>query len=460
MTNDTDTDAQKKRIRDLEKENKELKDENKELKKENKEMKKKLDFYESCNMPSSVPNLEKEKKMLRKSKEQKREGKTGPRGVKGHKGNTKILGKPDQTIENNIYQCPYCKSDNVETSNETKEKKVEDSQVVKTTEVTQFIMRKCKCLNCGNTFYSRHTECPIKGNIGINTITQVTVNRFMGRGSLGICKLMSDTFTKFKMSRETVNNIINRTVPAIEKEYEKIVENTQNEFVRYADETGHNLNGAKIWLWVCVVSNAVLYLFGDRSKNTAEKILGTPENLKIVSRDGWRAYDNLGFLTQRCWDHLKRYVETKNKNDNHAVNFEQTIKRFYKAIRKYKKNPPNDVVKRIEAYNRCIDRFHRIIKQFEGIKSVERELTYFINGGSDWFTCVLYPEVEMTNNNAELYIREPILDRKISYCFRNETNMNNYAKIKSVVMTWRKNGFNVYEKLIEAFKNYNANGIA
>ena len=65
----------------------------------------------------------------------------------------------------------------------------------------------------------------------------------------------------------------------------------------------------------------------------------------------------------------------------------------------------------------------------------------------------------MSNNTAELYIRDPILDRKISYCFRSENNMNNYAKIKSVVMTWRKNGYNVYDKLIEAFRNYNVCGI-
>jgi hypothetical protein len=456
----------KKEAEKIRNENKKLKEENRELKKENKEMKKKLDFYESCNMPSSVPSLKKEKKMLGKSKEQelafkskKQRKKTGPRGVRGHRGNTKILGEPDYIIENNICSCPHCKSNNVEKTDKTKGKKVEDTVVVETTKVTKFIKRECKCLDCGETFYSRHPECPIKGNIGINTMAQVTVNRFMGRGSLGICKLLAYTFTKFKMSRETVNNIINRTVPSIENEYGKIVKKTQNGFVRYADETGHNLNGGKVWLWVSVVSDAVLFMFGDRGKNTARKILGTPEDLKIVSRDGWRAYCNLGFLTQRCWDHLKRYVEVKDKNDSDSVNFEKTIMKFYKDIRNYKKNPPTELEKRIEEYNKYIDRFYLIIEKFKGIKSVERQLKHFSNGGVDWFTCVLYPEVEMSNNTAELYIRDPILDRKISYCFRNENNMNNYAKIKSVVMTWRKNGYNVYDKLIETFRNYNANGI-
>ena len=238
-------------------------------------------------------------------------------------------------------------------------------------------------MDCGETFYSRDPECPIKGNIGINTMAQIIVNRFMGRGSLGICKLLVDTFIKFKTSRQTVNNIINRTVPPIEPEYEKIVERTQNGFVRYADETGHNLNGGKVWLWVSVVSDAVLYMFGDRSKNTAKKILGTPEGLKIVSRDGWGAYNNLGFVTQRCWDHLKRYVEVKDKNDSDSVDFEKTIMQFYKDIRKYKKNMPSDVAERINEYNRCIERFYLIIEKFGGIKSIKKQLTHFTNGGAD-----------------------------------------------------------------------------
>ena len=87
-------------------------------------------------------------------------------------------------------------------------------------------------------------------------------------------------------------------------------------------------------------------------------------------------------------------------------------------------------------------------------------LKHFENGGRDWFTCILFREVDMSNNLAERYIRDPVLDRKISYCFRNEENMRNYAILKSVIMTWRKNGFNVFEKLIEALRTYNTNGIA
>ncbi len=460
------------RINNLEKENQKLKDNNQKLKdknqelmKENRDMIIKLAFYESSNMSSSVPTLEKEKKMLKKSKEGKNSVKTkksGPCGVKGHKGNTKVLGEPDVIIENNIYTCPHCDSNAVKKYDKTMGKKVEDTQVIKKTRVIKFVLRKCKCLDCGNIFYSRHTDCPVKGNIGINIMGQVIVNRFLGRGSLGICKLIADTFTQFKMSRETVNNIINRVVPALEEEYEKIVKKTRNEFVRYADETGHNLNGSKVWLWVCVVSDAVLYLFGDRGKNTAKKLLGTTDEIKILARDGWRAYNNLGFLTQRCWDHLRRYseVKPKNRNDNDLVCFENTINQFYKDIQDYKKNPPKDKKRRLIKYNQYIARFHKIVKKFDGIKSVQKALTYFFNGGSDWFTCVLFPEVKMSNNTAELYIRDPVLDRKIFYCFRSETNMNNYAKIKSVVMTWKKNGDNVYEKLIGVLKNHNAKGIA
>lgn len=461
----------KKRYNDLKDEMKTVKKNEIKLESESKVMKIKLCFYESSNMPSSAPNLTKENRMRKKATEMKRNlkkqtqpgkkprKKPRPGGVKGHKGNTKVLGEPDEIIECDISSCPKCKSENVKMIEGKKKKKVEESIVI--TVIKQFNMQKCECEECGEEFYSRHEECPPKGNIGINNQARLAVNRFMGHGSLGVCGILAKTNYKLETTRQTVNTVINRIVPAIKPEYEKIVERTKNAFLRNADETGHNLNGGKMWLWVSVAKDAVLYLFGDRSGNTAEELLGTANNdLKILGVDGWSAYKRLGFRIQRCWDHLKRKAEANDPKDKDAIKFEKAIIRFYMDIKDYKLNFPDDENERAKMHDQCMDRFHAIIAEFEGIEIVKKQLKHFENGGRDWFTCILFREVDMSNNLAERYIRDPVLDRKISYCFRNEENMRNYAILKSVIMTWRKNGFNVFEKLIEALKTYNANGIA
>lgn len=50
-----------------------------------------------------------------------------------------------------------------------------------------------------------------------------------------------------------------------------------------------------------------------------------------------------------------------------------------------------------------------------------RELVTLVkNGKEHWFTCVLYPEVEPTNNRAERGIRKFVILEKIMGCLRSE----------------------------------------
>ncbi|MFH1439090.1 MAG: transposase, partial [Candidatus Woesearchaeota archaeon] len=64
-----------------------------------------------------------------------------------------------------------------------------------------------------------------------------------------------------------------------------------------------------------------------------------------------------------------------------------------------------------------------------------------------WFTCVLYPELPMDNNEAERSLRSFVLIRKIIGCLRSQLGMRNYEIMMSLISTWQKQGKNTFYSL-------------
>ena len=68
------------------------------------------------------------------------------------------------------------------------------------------------------------------------------------------------------------------------------------------------------------------------------------------------------------------------------------------------------------------------------------------NGLEHWFTCILHPEIEPTNNKAERALRELVIQRKISSLW-NEKGIRIKETIMSVLATWRLQGLNTFSML-------------
>ncbi len=68
------------------------------------------------------------------------------------------------------------------------------------------------------------------------------------------------------------------------------------------------------------------------------------------------------------------------------------------------------------------------------------------NGFQHWFTCVLHPEIEPTNNRAERALREIVVQRKISSLW-NEKGIKIKETIMSCLATWKLRGLNIFSML-------------
>ena len=88
-----------------------------------------------------------------------------------------------------------------------------------------------------------------------------------------------------------------------------------------------------------------------------------------------------------------------------------------------------------------------IVTKYSDNEELKKPLTYIKNGFGSWYTCMLYPGMEPTNNLGEQAMREHVIIRKIIGCFRSENGAANYQYIASLLATCRLQGKNGFERL-------------
>ena len=166
----------------------------------------------------------------------------------------------------------------------------------------------------------------------------------------------------------------------------------------------------------------------------------------VVICDGWSAYKFLkNAIIQRCWAHLLRYAKEHKEDDEGKKLYEQ-LKLMFDEIKRFRESSPNKEARQ-KKYEEFTSRIESMIEKYSCFEQLKTVVTYLKNGKNDWFTCVLHLDVEPTNNFAEQTVREPVIVRKIIGAFRSENGAENYAKIASLIATWKLNGKNIKDEL-------------
>ncbi len=162
--------------------------------------------------------------------------------------------------------------------------------------------------------------------------------------------------------------------------------------------------------------------------------------------DGWRAYCIFPVL-QRCWAHLIREVDAFiNKPGGKELS--EIIHEKYRALKDFLgKGPPISMEERKRQKEVWDRKMAELAERFSKFKELKKPITYIRNGLGDWYTCLLYPGMEPTNNLSEQVIREHLLMRKIIGAFRSQNGAERYQYIASVFATWRLQGKDLYSEL-------------
>jgi len=139
------------------------------------------------------------------------------------------------------------------------------------------------------------------------------------------------------------------------------------------------------------------------------------------------------------------------KHESQARILYNELCRIFNRISKVVVGTARNVITR--TYNWSMKNMKAIIARCKAYAEL-RKFAYKIGNGLEyWFTCVLHPEIEPTNNRAERVLREIVEQRKISSLW-NEKGVRIKKTIMSCLAIWRLRGLNTLSMLRQTLISY------
>jgi hypothetical protein len=418
----------------------ELLDESYEYYRENEKLKKKLRKYENPHTPSSKQGFA--KPQAEGLKVGRKEGKKS-----NHNGKTRAQDKPTHIIEVITDKNPNTGNQNIRKTNEYEDRVITNFLITKT--VIKYRCYFYEDLNTGEIFMATHQNMPNRGIFGKDILALANVLHYENRVTFeGIANIFTNVFD-IPMSAPTALDICNRTAEKCELKYETLNDDIKTSNVVNADETGSNQNGKPEWLWGFFTPTIAFFIFyTQRGGDILEKVLGKKFKGKIGC-DGWHTYkkysEKYGILLQRCWAHLIREVKAICKEKKDLDSAYIWMNEIFDKVKKSREIKIERIRK--QKYDELIEELDRWTQVYSSYKETRDLVTLIRNGKEHWFTCVLYPEIEPTNNKAERGIRKFVILEKIMGCLRSEQGKKTTQTMLSLIGTWKLQGLNPYKEL-------------
>ncbi|MEK6869587.1 MAG: IS66 family transposase [Nanoarchaeota archaeon] len=402
---------------------------------ENEKLKKKLRRYENPHTPPSKDERESRTNFV---------SITGLAVGKrtGYKGATRERKYPTDFISFFDNVCSQCGKHNK--AKEVKTKIYEEIPEPQPTKIVKAEWGYYEC-TCGHCWESRPGEVPEKGMFGKNLEAQITLLRFDDR--LPLRKTISALERQYKMTltSKAVYDVTKRVADKATHGYEDIQRKIRRATHLHIDETKIKIQGKTNWLWIFRSRHNIFFVIRkERNRNVLDEILGY-QYRGIIICDGLSAYEEYTNYLQRCWAHILRETREMSEKYDDAKPMHQWMKDLFAIVKSVSvKDPPK---KRQKLYCTCIQEMKWLIEKFSSYKHLAKVVTTIKNGLDFWFTRILHPQIEPTNNNGERPLREIVIIKKIIGTLRNQDGADILAKMMTLISTWRLNGRNPFYSL-------------
>ncbi len=409
--------------------------------------------------PPSTDGLKKEKRT--KSLREASGKKSG--GQKGNQGYTLLrVNQPEKIIRheplNQYCQCG-CNLAGVEEERVIK-RQVFDLPVLKM-EVTehQVVVKKCpKCHQSHQGEFPETVKAPVQYGERIRATSAYLHNQHL-IPEQRLSELLSDVFG-CQMSNKTIANINEELGKKSEATVEKIRDKVLKSNVKHADETGMRIKGKTHWLHALSTEKLTWYRVSQTRKDN-EPLLSMEGT---VVHDHWKPYYQLdGVKHSLCNAHHLRELKALSEieGESWAKSLTKLLLLGNQYKQRYEDQIPLEIKSRLRRiYDSIIARgieYHQSLpplaqKSHRGRKKrrVGHNLLLRLRDyADDTLRFLDTQDVPFTNNQAERDIRMMKCRQKISGGFRSWQGAENFAAIRSVISTARKQGRNILEVLTQ-----------
>ena len=426
-------------IRQLLDSNEQLRRENELLRARIKELEALLAKYENPHTPPSL-------RRGRNRKREQNEGEVGKPGQKiGHKGVTRPHAKPDRQVEVTADRCPDC---GTELGNPIRieSKIIEEIPEPQPIVITEYKIAHYRCPCCQKEVAATDANCPIEGRFGNNIIAQTTLLKYEDRLPHRKIQDALGRLHGLDISPATILDLTRRAADAVQSQYDMILNRIRNAPILYIDETSIDVQGDLHWIWVFTTpSETFVVIRKSRGMKVLMEVL-TRRFTGIIVCDGWKPYPKFTKRLQRCWAHLLRESKDLAEKIEEAVPLHNALKQLYEELNHALESDPPPEVRR-DLWQMARSTLQQWI-MMEYVSDKVRKLIGKISNGFDyWFTFIVHPGVEPTNNRAERALREHVILRKIMGTLRNCKGTSIHERIMTVLATWEEQGLNSLQML-------------
>lgn len=242
--------------------------------------------------------------------------------------------------------------------------------------------------------------CPDEGKFGNNTIAQATLLKYKDRLPHRKIQNTLKRLYGLNISPATIFDLTRRAADAVQSEYDTIMNRVRKAQILYVDETSIDVQGKKHWIWVFTTpSETFVVIRRSRGMKVLLEVLGRRFKGIIVC-DGWKSYAKFTKHIQRCWAHLLRESKDLALKVPETVPIHEALKCIYEQLTDALKNNPPPEVRRVIWYM-ARAMLRQIINCEYANENVRKLIGKISNGFEYWFTFVIHPGVEPTNNRAE-----------------------------------------------------------
>ena len=400
-------------------------------------------------------------------------GKSPSGGQKGHPGSTLSQAtEPDKIIVHNVPdQCQACHLE-LPFAYVSETRQVFDLPVLQF-EVTEHHAMQAICA-CGHV-HTAEFPADVRATVQYGARAQAAMVHLNQNHAVSVHRtaaLMKDFFG-LSVSQATVLKAAQAGANILQATVQDIGQGVARSAVAHADESG--LRVAKTLHWLHVLATDTLTWMGCHPKRGSEAFesLGLLQQFKgVLVHDGWIPYKALECQHALCnQHHLRELTYLLEEQDQswagdmielltHANHQDNLNCADAKAPRYESQKYQGEVRNLRTLYDAILAQAlaenpiapptgkRGRTKQSKVTNLIGRLIDY----SDDVWRFMTQPNVPFTNNLAEQTVRMPKVKQKVSGCFRTPQGAKNYCAIRSYCATMHKQGANIFESLVAAFK--------
>lgn len=203
---------------------------------------------------------------------------------------------------------------------------------------------------------------------------------------------------------------------------------------------------------ICNLLFSVFFITLKKDSDTIRRILGLKEGEKtdkILISDDARQFLEIAFYHALCWIHeIRLYKKLNPVLKYHSIQLQSFISamwKLYDKLNKYRESLDENLKVELEK------EFDELFSTKTGYEELDKRIALTKEKKKELLLVLMFPEIPLHNNPAELALREIVVKRKISSGTRSEDGRAAWENMMSIMDTCRKLGVNFFDYIIDIF---------